>query len=386
MLNRRHFLATLPAAAMLVRPLLAEGLFAAPMPGTQRAFIGTTGKLAEGIFFANFDPKTGSFDVPVMASKTPGNDSMALSPRMLPGKRKLMYATVVVDGIAGVIALEITADAAQPLRMINQETAAGTSPNMVTVDPSGKVVMEANWGSGSINTYLVQPDGGISPAVEHIEYGEADHGPAPQQPHSRAHSILTLADGRSVLVNDYGKDRIYVYHLDTATAKLTPNDPPYWKGAPGTAPRHLVIHPNGKWIYLINELSNTVDLLLWDGKAGTLTLKSTVPTLPEGHAKSSASDLMMSPDGRFMYAGNRGVNGFTVYSIDREGALTQIQFREQAGVQNRCMVTDATGRWLIASNTGSGDVTVFPRDTKTGMLGEQASITKLPGACFTLWA
>jgi len=375
-LNRRAFVASLPAAA-----LVARDVFAQPTLKTQRAFLGTTGKDAQGIFTASFDAKTGQFDQPQMAIKIPGNDSMALSPK----NRKHLYVSAAVNGGAMVSALEITGDVAQPLRQINQQSATGTIANMVSVDVSGRVVMEANWGSGSINTYLVQQDGGIGPAVEHIEYGEADHGPAPQQPHSRAHSILNTRDGKFVLVNDYGKDRLYIYRLDAATAKLTPHDPFVWKGTAGSAPRHLVLHPNGKWIYCVNEISNTVDLLLWDAKQGTLTLKSTVPTLPEGHAKSYASDLLISPDNRFLYAGNRGVNGFTVWSIGRDGALTQIQFREQTGAQNRCMVNDATGRWMIAANVSTNDITVFPRDPKTGMLGAMASQTKLPGACFVLW-
>jgi 6-phosphogluconolactonase len=373
-LTRRHVLAILPAAA------LAQPCFGAPTLTSQRAFIGTTGKESQGIFTSNFDPKTGTFDQPEFAAKVENSDFMALSPK----NQRRLYATGLADGSSAVTGFNIV-DGPNPLQMINQQTAKGATAVYLSFDPSGRVAMEANWGSGSINTYLVGADGALSTAVEHIEYGSEGHGPSPIQTLNRAHSILWV-DGGFVLVNNYGQDRIYIYRLDASTAKLTPADPVFLTCAAGSAPRHLAVHRNGKWIYNVNELANTVDLLLWNSKDGKLTLQSTVALLPDGHPRSNASDLMLSPDNRYLYAGNRGVNGFTVFAVQRDGSLGQIQFREQTGVQNRQFCLDATGRWFIAANTGSGDITIFPRDPKTGLLGEQKGFAKLQGACFVLWA
>ncbi len=377
MFSRRRFVATVPAAA-----LLAQHSFAVPNVFVQqRAFIGTTGKDGGGIFVATFDEETGAFSTPELAAKFSGNDSMTLSP----GSPHRLYATCTVDGSASVAGFNIV-DGRSPLQQINVQTAQGSIPNYLSLDGSGRVAMEANWGSGSINTYLVDTSGALSLPVEHIEYGEADHGPAPTQPHSRCHSILVAPGTQFVLVNDYGADRIRIYRLDHATARLTPHDPPFWKAAPGSAPRHLVLHPNGTWIYNINELTNTVDLLLWDSKAGTLTLQSTVTTLPaDAPPRCRAADIVLSPDNRFLYGSNRGLESFVTWSVQRDGSLQQIQFVKQDGVENRQLRLDATGRWLLAANVRSGDVAVFPRDAKTGLLGAQHSAVKLPGACFVVF-
>lgn len=377
MLNRRHLIALLPSAG-----LLAQNAFAAPTLSRQRAFIGTTGKDAQGIFSASFDPVAGLFTQPEFAAKFSGNDSMALSP----GAPRRLYATCVIDGTASVVGFNIV-DGPSPLQQITLQTAQGTIPNYLSLDAAGRVAMEANWGSGSINTYRIDKDGVLSPPVEHIEYGDADHGPAPNQPHSRCHSILVAPGNQFVLINDHGDDRIRIYRLDHATARLTPHDPPFWKAAPGSAPRHLVLHPNGKWIYNINEITNTIDLLLWDAKAGTLTLRSTVSTLPAGtQITCYVADMVLSPDNRFLYSSNRRLESFVTWAVQRDGTLRQIQFIKQDGAENRQLRLDSTGRWLLAANVRSGDVGVYPRDPKTGMLAAQHSSIKLPGACFVLFA
>ncbi|MGI4853545.1 MAG: lactonase family protein [Janthinobacterium lividum] len=377
MLDRRSFVATLSAATLLPRHLLAQ-----PTLNSRRAFIGTTGGGAQGIFFAYFDAMTGTLTQPEFASKLAGNDSMTLSPH----NPKRLYATCGIDGKAFAAGFDIV-DGTAPLQLINQQSAEGTIANFLSLDPSGRVAMEANWGSGSINTYLVDKAGALSPVVQHIEYGDANHGPSTWQPHSRCHSILVAPGGKFVLVNDYGADRIYIYTLDETTAKLTPHDPPFWQAAAGSAPRHLLLHPNGKWIYCIFELSNTIDLLLWDAKAGTLTQQSTVSTLPaDAPPNCHAADMVLSPDRRFLYSSNRTLESFVTFAVGRDGALKQVQFVPSSGAQNRQITLDATGKWFLAANVKSGDIAVYPRNPKTGMLGTQTSSTKLPGAGFVLWA
>ncbi len=373
MLDRRRFLLAASTAAVMAR----QG-FAMPTLNNQRAFIGTTGKESQGIFTADFNPDTGAFSQPEFVAKFVSNDCMTLSPK----NHKRLYATCTVEGIAAVTGFDIV-DGPTPLKQINLQTASGTNPNFLAMDPSGRVAMEANWGSGDISTYLVDKDGALSPAVEHIEYGDANHGPTPSQPHSRCHSIMMAPGGRFVLVNDFGADRIYIYTLDAATAKLTPHDPPFYQAAPGSTPRHLVLHPNGKWIYCNNEVANRVDLLLWDAKAGTLTLKSSLSTLPaDAPPKCRTADMVLSPDQRFLYGSNRGLESFVVWAVQHDGTLQQIQFMKSEGVENRHILLDATGKWLLAANVRSNDVAVLSRNPKTGMLSPQSSSIKVPGACF----
>ena len=373
-MNRRHFAAGLPLLPYAVRALAQV-----PRPG-QRAFIGSTGKQSQGIFRVHFDASTGSFSQPVNVAALPGNDSMALHPR----DHKWLYTTAAVNGAAVVQGFALAGDSLTP---INQQPTGGAGANFLSIDPSGRTAMEANWGSGDISTYRIERDGSLSDIVDHIAYGEAHHGPQPAQIHSRCHSILTAPGGRFVLVNDYGCDRIYIYRLDAATAKLTPHDPPFYTAAPGSAPRHLVFHPNGRWIYCNNELSNTIDLLLWDAKAGTLTLRESVSTLPvDAPPKCRTADMVLSHDLRFLYGSVRTLESFVTYAVQPDGTLRRLQFLPSEGTENRCITLDRTGRWLIAANQRSGDVCVLPRDPKTGLLGKQVSSVAVPGACFVLWA
>ncbi|MEZ2347738.1 lactonase family protein [Terriglobus sp. RCC_193] len=379
-MNRRHFSFGLPATAFALRSFAIQ-----PTLSLHRktAFIGTTGKEAQGIFQTSFDAKTGTFAPPDMAAKLPGNDSMTLHPH----QRNHLYSTAVVNGIAAVQGFEITGSAEQPLRPINQQTAKGNGPNFLSIDPSGRVAMEANWGSGDISTYRIDRNGELSPYVEHIEYGADHHGPQPVQIHSRCHSILTAPGGRFVLVNDYGCDRIYIYALNAEMAKLTPHNPPFYAAAPGSAPRHLVFHPNGRWIYCNNELTNTVDLLDWDAKHGTLKLRESMSTLPlDAPPKCRTADMALSADHRYLYCSVRTLESFVTYAVESNGTLRRIQFLPSQGVENRCITLDSTGHWLIAANQRSNDVSVLPRDPKTGLLSAQTSSIKIPGACYVLWA
>ena len=371
-MNRRHFVAALPAVATATRSL-------AQRP-TQRAFIGTTGKQSQGIFLAHFSATTGTFSQPKPVADLPGNDSMALHPQ----HRQQLYATGAVNGAAVVQGYTIAGDTLQSL---NQQPTTGAGANFLSIDPTGRVAMEANWGSGDITTYRIEPNGTLSEPVQHIAYGEANHGPQPVQAHSRCHSILTAPGGRFVLVNDYGCDRIYIYALDAATAKLTPHDPPFYAAAAGSAPRHLAFHPNGKWIYCNNELTNTVDLLDWDARHGTLTLREAVSTLPvDAPPKCRTADMVLSPDRRFLYCSVRTLESFVIYAVQPDGRLRRLQFLPSDSIENRCVTLDATGRWLLAANQRSGDVSVLPRNPSTGLLGKQTSSIAIPGACFILWA
>ncbi len=364
--------------------MLPRHLSAQPTLNRRQAYIGTTGKAGQGIFTADFDPASGIFTPPQMAVPLPGNDCMALT-----HDRKRLYSTCVLEGTANVVALAVGDGPEQPLREINRQSTTGNIPNFVSLDRTERVCMEANWGTGDITTYTIGKDGALSPMVEHISYGDAVHGPDRMQPHSRCHSILQApGEGRFVLVNDYGADRFYIYRLDPATAKLTPHDPPFLTQPPGSAPRHLVFHPNGKWIYCNNEVGNRIDLLHWDGKRGTLDRVASVSTLPpDAPPKNRTADMALSPDARFLYGSVRDSNSISAWAIQREGTLQPIGTAAKNGAENRCIALDATGRWMLAANVnGTDNLTVFPRDPKTGLLGPRQSTAALPGACMIVWA
>jgi 6-phosphogluconolactonase (cycloisomerase 2 family) len=175
-----------------------------------------------------------------------------------------------------------------------------------------------------------------------------------------------------VLVNDLGIDRIFIYHLNQATAEMTPGDPPFWSAKPGSGPRHLAFHPNGSWIYSVNELTSTVDMLRWDKKRGTLTQFGSASTLKEGFPPDTAfaGEILCSHDSRNVYVGNRVADDtIAVFDVNpHTGMLSLIQLAENSGKNPRHVALDPSGRWIVISDQDSGSIVVLERDLNSGRL------------------
>jgi 6-phosphogluconolactonase len=196
-----------------------------------------------------------------------------------------------------------------------------------------------------------------------------------------AHWFRTDPTNKFGLVADLGMDKIMVYRFDERTGKLTPNDPPFTKVEGGMGPRHLVFHPNGKWVYGIAEIANQVMAFNWDAKKGTLTQMQSVKTLADGFTDpSTAAEIAIRHDGRFLYASNRGEDSIVAYSIDpSSGQLTFKARTPSRGKVPRYFTFDPTNKWLIVSNQDGANVSVFSVDARSGELaarGEPVSIVK----------
>jgi 6-phosphogluconolactonase len=185
-----------------------------------------------------------------------------------------------------------------------------------------------------------------------------------------------------VLAADLGLDRVLVYRLDTADAKLTVNDPAFVALPPGSGPRHLVFHPNGKFVYVINEMLCTVAVFRFDAAHGALTEVQTVSTLPSGQPVEtgfSAAEIAVHPSGRFLYGSNRGHNSIAVFALDpATGRLTHVENQSTRGATPRHFALDPTGAWLLAENQDSGDVAIFRIDGATGRLAAQGAPVAVP--------
>jgi 6-phosphogluconolactonase len=176
--------------------------------------------------------------------------------------------------------------------------------------------------------------------------------------------------GRFVLVPDLGLDRVFVYRLNTGAGTLVANDPPAGQSRPGAGPRHLHFHPSGRWVYVIDEMGNTVSVFAWDGGRGALEPVQTVPTLPAGFTGSStAAQIVVSPSGQFAYGSNRGHDSIAVYAVDEaSGRLTPVGHEPTRGKTPRNFNVDPTGSFLLAANQDSDTVAVFRIDQATGRL------------------
>jgi 6-phosphogluconolactonase len=362
MLTRRSLLLSLPVAAAMPHSLFAS---AAPR---YRLLIGTgTARPSgsKGIYVADWN-SDGSIGEMAVAAQLDNPTFMALG-----AHEKTLYAISEVDN-GKVTAFGIGEGKQLTLSQINQQTAGGNGPAHIALNTDGRSAFVTNYGGGSLASYKIEASGAISAPVSHFQYTPVDD--LPQHKHPHAHQATPSPDGRWLLVNDLGSDRIWVYQIDPATAKLTPAKVGFWQGRFDCGPRHLVFHPNGRWVYNANEIDSTVDQLLWDAKAGTLTTQGPfVSTLPPGYpAKTSfVSEIICSPDGRFIYVGNRGHETIAKFDVNpTSGALTLSQLAPHGGKTARHITLDPSGRFLLVACQVSGGVVVLPRDTSTGRLSE----------------
>jgi 6-phosphogluconolactonase len=257
------------------------------------------------------------------------------------------------------------------LALLNQQPSRGGGPCHVSVDATGKCVMVANYGSGSIASYPVRADGSLNEASTTIQHNGSSVIPGRQSgPH--AHVICPSPDNRFALTCDLGLDKVLVYQLDAANAKLAPNNPPFASVAPGSGPRHLAFSKDGKFVYVINEMKLTITAFACEMATATMTEVQTLSTLPANYAateKDSTAEIAVHPSGKYVYGSNRGHDSIAVFTIDaKTGKLTLLQNESTQGKTPRHFAIDPSGRWLLAENQNSDSVVVFAIDSASGKL------------------
>ena len=229
--------------------------------------------------------------------------------------------------------------------------AHGSSPCHLSVDQTGKVVVVANYSSGTVSIYPVEDDGSLGEASQVIAHEGKSVNPKRQEgPH--AHSATIDPTNRFVFVADLGLDRLMAYALDAEKATLTALPERTVSVAPGAGPRHFAFHPTGRFAYLINELCNTIVAYSYDGGAGRLEELQTVPTLPEGFPGTShCADIHVAPSGRFVYGSNRGHDSLAIYAVDQDtGLLSFVGHTSTGGGNPRGFCIHPSGRWIWVGN------------------------------------
>jgi 6-phosphogluconolactonase (cycloisomerase 2 family) len=266
------------------------------------------------------------------------------------------------------------------LRLLSTVRSGGAGPTYVSVHPAGRHLLVANYFGGSVAVLPIQADGGLGEATDiKVDAGgvgptRAAHAPPGSfawSGHDRTHAHMIQADpsGRFVLHVDLGLDRILVWSFDAERGTLSPNDPPSVALPPGDGPRHFQFHPNGRWFYSIQEEGSTLALFDYDGASGRLGLRQTVSTLPPGFAGSNfCSEILVSGDGRFVYAGNRLHDSIGIFSVGSDGALTFVGEEWTRGNYPRSFAFDPAGRFLYCCNQRGDTVAVFRVDRASGAL------------------
>jgi 6-phosphogluconolactonase len=363
-------LAALARPALLVAlAAFAASAVAAPAakPGPVTVYVGTyTDGTSRGIYRFTFDTATGATSEPALAAETKNPTFLALHP-----SGRFLYAVGEVSSFEGAKTGAVSAFAIDPktgdLALLNQQPSGGTGPCHLVVDKTGRNVLVANYGGGTVAVLPIEPDGRLKPASSvRAHEGSGPNTGRQEKPH--AHGIYLDAAERFALSPDLGADRVFVYRFDAAKGTLEPHGAAPL--APGSGPRHLAFHPSGgAYLYVINELLSTVTAFSYDAEKGALTSLQTVSALPAGFAgKSSTAEIAVSADGRFVYGSNRGDDSLAVFAVDKAtGRLTPAGHVSVGGKNPRHFTIDPTGRWILAGHQGSGTIAVLKVDAATGM-------------------
>lgn len=375
---RRSLLArTLGAAAAPFAPLRAAA------KGAVRVYIGTQGDAPATGWF---DPASGRITLDPTPASIARPSWIVRHPH-----RPILYVASEVggDGAQHGSVFALHADPATgALTILSQVDAAGGGTAHLSVDARSMTVFAANYGAGSIASFPIVQDGCLGPAASLV--AASGSGPSPRQARPHAHCVAADPSGRFLLAADLGTDRLYVHPFDGMTHRILPDAPGkdrHYAAPPGSGPRHFAFHPDGRRLFLINELTADVQTLAWDARTGRLTLLSTASVnSPDHRGDSSASEILVSRDGRFVYAGNRAENSLVVFALDpRSGGLSLVQRIESGGAVPWAFQFDPSGRWLLVTNQKSDRVSVFAVDRRTGRLrdsGQSAEIARPVSICF----
>jgi 6-phosphogluconolactonase len=368
----------LAAAVMQSAPAPAQSVDAKGS-GTMRVYIGTyTERGSRGIYLAQLDLATGRLQLDGVAAELVNPSFVAIHP-----SQRFLYAIGEISDFGGQKGGAVSALAIEPtsgkLTLLNQKSSRGVGPCHVTVDRSGKFVLVANYGGGSVACLPISADGSLGDATAFVQHEGSSVDPQRQEgPH--AHSINVDPANRFAFVADLGLDKVFSYRFDSTGGLLTANDPTCVKLSPGDGPRHFAFHPSGRFAYVINEMHSTVTGFRYDAERGTLEAIGSVKTLPAGFSgSSSTAEVQVHPSGKFLYGSNRGHDSIAVFAIDSDtGKLTPVDHTPTQGKTPRNFGIDPTGHWLLAANQDSGSIVVFGIDQATGKLSPARQAISVP--------
>jgi len=342
------------------------------------AYVGTyTGEKSKGIYAIRLDPASGRFeslglqaevDSPSFVATDPHHHFLyALTERTSSKNPTGFLSSYVIDPVTGA------------LRLLNKVPANGTTTAHLAVDGTGRWLLVANYGSGSVGVFALGADGRIGAMRDFKQHEGASIDPRRQGgPHP--HEVVMSPDNRFLFVPDLGLDKIFSYRLNSTNGKLTPGNPAFTQIPPGFGPRHMIFGRDGKFAYVLGEMGSKLIALAYDKVRGALTPVQTIATIPDGFkGENNSAELALDASGRFLYASNRGHDSVSLFEISpRTGKLSLLQVEPSRGKTPRNIALDPDGTHFLAANQDSGQIVIFKRDASSGRITPDGQVLDIP--------
>ena len=380
MAEQTHILAWVIAVfsfVALATPAQAQN--AEGKPASFLVYVGTyTGAKSKGIYLYRMNLSDGSLKSQGCVAELTHPTFLTIHP-----SGKFLYSVSEVGDYGGMKSGAVAGYAIDPatgkLTPINKQRSGGPGACFVSVDQTGKNVLVANYGGGSVEVIPIDENGKLAEPSCFIQHQGALGPNKQRQEHAHAHSINLDPSNRFAFVADLGMDKVMIYRFDPEKGTLTANDPAFATLAPGAGPRHLAFSPGGKFAYVNGEMGGTVTAFAYDATRGALTEIQTLSTLPpDFKGENTTAEVQVHPSGKFVYVSNRGHDSIAIFAANPQtGKLTTLGHESTQGKTPRNFRIDPTGTYLIAANQGSDSLVVFrisPDDGKLTPNGQKYTV------------
>jgi len=347
----------------------------------QRVYVGTYTRRSadqphrrESIYLCEFDPVSGTLELRGAIADVPNPSFLAISK-----DEKFLFAVneeASFHGVDGGGASAFSLDTS-PISFINARPTHGESPCYITLDAAQKWALVANYTGGNLTVFPIAENGQLG-AAAFIHQNEGHSVNAERQKSAHAHCVIFDPAGRYVLAADLGIDQVLVFRFDAASGHLLPHRAAAVE--PGAGPRHLEFHPNGRFLYLVNELNFSVTVFSYDADQGALAHKQTIIALPD-HVEGArwGADIHITRSGEFLYASNRGVDCIAAFAVNpQDGTLTLIETVPSGGSMPRNFALDLTENYLLVAHQNSDSIIIFKIDKTTGKLTQTGHALSIP--------
>jgi len=336
-------------------------------------YIGTTANGENGgIFLARFDTETGAASDLTLAAAQPGASFLAAT-----SNGKVLFAVndgLVINGekTGGLSAYAI--DDNHALTLLNSAEMSGVLCH-ISLDNTEKWLLGAAYSRGTFSLWPVQADGSLGELHRTVKH-EGHSVDERRQKEAHPHQTITSPDNRSLCVADLGMDKVMIYPFDATSGTLSTDDATSAQLAPGAGPRHAVFHPSGNFLFVVNELDNTVTA--FRKNHNQYEAIQSISTVPEGFDGSTwTAEILLTPDGKFLYATNRGHHSIAVFGVDDDGALTLLQIAA-TGRFPQHIAFSPCGKWLLSADRDEAAVSIFRINPDHGTLQQSGVLSDLP--------